>query len=522
MNDTNTYETIINEKFREFSFPDMNNTWSEMKAILDRELPEKRKRGSLFWNNSYTVMICSVIAVSLISVGIYRYNNSSVNHQPISTATASGKVAKQTTDKVASPVPTNLTPVNSTKEKEIIYNQNQKAGILESTTVGNTNHSVVSEKTRSNRQSVQEKSSDYSKAGTKAQLTDPSNNSAIKNSGRNNRQPNELTKETQNVRFQESTLIVHPATSREASDAAHKAIVLVPVKQAAIPKPNWKLPDSLSLTQLISAAKDSLAIKTVKGSVKKKGWVVGASLNYNLPVSNQEMSTVSINGKKNALIDFLPSLYAQYHLNQKWYIESSFEFSSPQYTSIHKLASEKKYPNPNYCNETAIWLNKLYYLNLPFSVHFRPLPNLNIGTGIQYSYLRRSLFEDEAATWEKSSSGWAKTSSVKNIKVKTNTPAKTKSNNGRGTPTNPGSTTTPTKIDTVAQTLRSSDWRMLFDVNYSWKRINMGCRFNFGLNNYINTKSGNTILPVKDKNQAFQLYLRYDIFDKRKKIAIMR
>jgi hypothetical protein len=269
-------------------------------------------------------------------------------------------------------------------------------------------------------------------------------------------------------------------------------------------------------------ASDS-AMMTSSKSTRKiigKGWVMGVSVNYNFPVSNQEMSTVNANGTNNTLIDFLPSVYARYHFNQKLHIESSFQFSSPQYISNHKLAAVYKDVNPNKKEENAIWLNKLYYVNLPVSVHYKVLPNMTIGSGIQYSYLRRSIMADEIAIWEKQGAGWAKTATEKTIAVKSNSAVKKeKANNGNGG--NGGPTPTPqaplTRIDTVAQTLQSSDLRLVFDVNYSLKRLNMGLRYQFGLNNYINTKSGSYVLPVKDRNQALQLYMRYDIFDKRKK-----
>src|SRR5690242_4001125 len=73
MNDTNTYGTIINEKLSEFSFPDMNSTWPEMNAILDREMPEKKRRGFLFWVNRYT-MAALIIGSSLAYLVVHNYN----------------------------------------------------------------------------------------------------------------------------------------------------------------------------------------------------------------------------------------------------------------------------------------------------------------------------------------------------------------------------------------------------------------------------------------------------------------
>ena len=42
MNENNKYGTIINEKFSDFSFPDMDTTWPGMKDILDKEMPQNK------------------------------------------------------------------------------------------------------------------------------------------------------------------------------------------------------------------------------------------------------------------------------------------------------------------------------------------------------------------------------------------------------------------------------------------------------------------------------------------------
>lgn len=63
-----------------------------------------------------------------------------------------------------------------------------------------------------------------------------------------------------------------------------------------------------------------------------KGFVVGAALNLNLPISRQEMSKVNINGTQNTLFDYLPSVYMQYHFNSKWFVQSELQWINPQYT----------------------------------------------------------------------------------------------------------------------------------------------------------------------------------------------
>jgi hypothetical protein len=130
---------------------------------------------------------------------------------------------------------------------------------------------------------------------------------------------------------------------------------------------------------------------------------------------------------------------------------------------------------------------------------------MSIGTGIQYSYLRNSIIESDVCTWEKSNNSWSKTYENKHVYVRSNPgQEKRKNNNNPATP--------PTTVDTLAQSLRSNDWRLVLDVNYKWRKITGGARFNTGLNKYIDISSGGVTASLRDKNEAFQLYLRYDLF----------
>ncbi|MBC7946963.1 MAG: hypothetical protein H7Y42_03720 [Chitinophagaceae bacterium] len=45
----NTYGELINNKFSELVSTDRNSTWKEMKVILDRKMPEKKKRKWWLW-----------------------------------------------------------------------------------------------------------------------------------------------------------------------------------------------------------------------------------------------------------------------------------------------------------------------------------------------------------------------------------------------------------------------------------------------------------------------------------------
>ncbi|HWJ91577.1 MAG TPA: hypothetical protein VNR87_10735, partial [Flavisolibacter sp.] len=222
--------------------------------------------------------------------------------------------------------------------------------------------------------------------------------------------------------------------------------------------------------------------------------------------------------------DYLPSVFVQYHVNSRMFVETEFQFISPQYTPELKLSNKYSDYTGSAYKEHAVALNKLYYLNIPVSFNYSPLRNVYLGAGVQYSYLRKTILEEIDCSWAKDASGWKMTSETKAIKVKSNPhqEARANGNNGNGGGNGGGGGSRPaapmTQVDTVAQRFKSSDWRFLADAHYNWKRFNMGLRFNRGLNNYItsevSTYSSST--KVKDRNESFQLYLRYTIADLRR------
>lgn len=247
-----------------------------------------------------------------------------------------------------------------------------------------------------------------------------------------------------------------------------------------------------------------------------KKFVVGAAVHMNLPVSSQEMSTVSMNGGNNKLFDYMPSVYGQYHFAPKFFVQSEFQFITPQHTPKLTLSSTTTEIGPSRKQVQSIVLNKFYYMNLPVSLHYKVLPNLYTGVGIQYSYLTRSMLMEENSTWQNGTDGWEMKTSNAKLHVKKN-PKKEKEKFKTPTdPTNPGPRPVPTSVDVVAQKFKSNDWRFTYDLNYYRRRFNAGIRMNIGINNYIDTEVSGTNVPVRDRNKSFQLYVRYNIWQRKK------
>jgi hypothetical protein len=593
MSNKNTYGRNIDEKFRELSFPDMDTTWPGMKDLLDQEMPRKRFLGWFNWTSALALLLVAFSVTTIVT--FINFNIEANKADAIVKAKAQSEAPasanhRTTVSKLNTHENTNTSVANlenTTEPSNELQPATKKKSITQAAEKLTVNTAVIVDGNKVTKQTNQSHTDIATAALNSKNRAVAKNNSGntinskastqqtaiittgagVKNASANSNSIRTSTQVQADIAAANVNAKNASAQNNTSGQTNFESKLSSNTRSAVSPIAMTKKSVQLKKPTAIVAANpfntDSTSSIASKHAKKVKGWVAGVAINYNLPVSNQEMSTVNINGKKSTLIDFLPSIYVQYHLNEKWYFESSLQFSSPQYIANHKLAASYTAINANKKEENALWLNKLYYLNIPVSVHFNALPNLSIGTGLQYSYLRRSIFADELATWEKGSNGWTKTASEKTIAVKSNAAAKKeKANNGNGNgnggngnggngnggngnggngnggngnggngnggngnggnggSTGGGTTTTPAPmapIDTVAQTLKSTDLRWLLDVNYRWKRINMGASFNLGLNNYIDIRSGNNILPVKDRNQALQIYLRYDLFDQRRK-----
>lgn len=68
----NTYGELINNKFSDLLSVDMDTTWKGMKRLLDREMPENKKRKWLLWLTTNAGIIAIVLCFLSASVaGIY-------------------------------------------------------------------------------------------------------------------------------------------------------------------------------------------------------------------------------------------------------------------------------------------------------------------------------------------------------------------------------------------------------------------------------------------------------------------
>jgi len=240
---------------------------------------------------------------------------------------------------------------------------------------------------------------------------------------------------------------------------------------------------------------DSLAAAEKKAdSMKadKKGWVAGIGLNQFFTVGQQEQSNYNSSGTTGGIRDYIPVPMIRYYFSNKLFIQLEAQFNTPQYTKKDLLASESKVDTtsiPTAKLQSVLYIKKLFYFNVPLSVHFSPFPNFYVGAGLQYSRLTNGvgLFQDKASPRYTSGGDTIKTSKVQSF-----------------------------KNDTTYQKMKTNELRLLLDLSYTYKKLIIGARYNRALSNFIDVRLSDSQVS-QSRNSSIQIYLRYILWDGRKK-----
>jgi hypothetical protein len=257
--------------------------------------------------------------------------------------------------------------------------------------------------------------------------------------------------------------------------------------------------DSKKNKQIVEInAQNPVAKKKTKpdSTEDKMGFLFAVGINQFFPVGHQKENNFNSNGTSGGIGDYIPVPVARYYFHKWLYVQAEAQFNAPQYTKS-LLASSSISINPIQDTIKSVFIKKLFYFNLPLSVHYSPFKNLYFGAGIQYSMLTNgvALFENSKgntliSTTRPPNDSLLISSKIGNLK---STPAYSK--------------------------LRTNEFRFLLDVNYQWKPFTIGVRYNQAFTDFINVHISNTIV-TQAHNASLQLYLRYTILDYRKKILL--
>lgn len=168
-------------------------------------------------------------------------------------------------------------------------------------------------------------------------------------------------------------------------------------------------------------------------------------------------------------------------------MQSELQVLSPQYIKP-ALLYQTQTSNNFYKTTSSVSAQKLYYFNVPLSLHYSPFKNFFMGTGLQFS----SLLSGVALTEEQ------RTGMVSSDSLYTATYSKFKN-------------------DSLSDKLSGSEMRLMLDANYYWNKFTVGLRYNQALSNYVSTRAAPSVPMTIDKNKSLQFYLRYNLWEDKKR-----
>jgi hypothetical protein len=147
------------------------------------------------------------------------------------------------------------------------------------------------------------------------------------------------------------------------------------------------------------AANTSVAKKKVTKSRVAGTLAVGFSLPLAFPLGDQRAMGYNFRGGHNTISDYLPSPHLQYHLNGNTFLQTEAQFISPQFIPSVLLYNSMSPMMGGYYTSTSIFAKKLYYFNLPVSIHYSPFPGFYLGSGLQFSSLISGIALTEERKW---------------------------------------------------------------------------------------------------------------------------
>ncbi len=510
MNGINDHINLWAEKLEQVWIPSADQSWAEMTMILNKEMPVHKSKD---WKRWLLLIIFLLLVLGICNCpGMLRKYRSAEQNNPAKTYqnktqdnSSKNKTAEQKNNSIEKPA--SQTDINSKDDIKNDIDRGKKTGNNHHTknnTSSNTSYNiskndipnkqqdskqqpVAFSDTHTNKSSVR-KHNTANATGSNVQQhhkkynnkqKEPADDIAGNNQKiKNNKKKNDIEKNSD----EDKTGTVNPSPvdqSPEKNDSSSRQNTI----SNAVKKKD-------SIAQRKKVLRDSAAAKAKEPDKAKeieKGWAAGIGLNQFFPVGGQQKSNFNSSGTTGTISDYIPVPMVRYYFRKQLYAQLEVQFNVPQYTQ-KLLASENI--DPLTATNKSAYIKKLYYFNVPLSIHYSPVKNVYLGAGLQYSKLKSGVATFETRTIVPPGGG--------NDTLKSSTVAKFKIGDSSSIP------------------VTTSEWRFLVDVNYQWKKLVLGARYNQALSKFIDVHLPNTQI-TQARNSSLQLYLRYILWENKKK-----
>jgi hypothetical protein len=213
---------------------------------------------------------------------------------------------------------------------------------------------------------------------------------------------------------------------------------------------------------------------------------VAIGLNQSVPVDGQQVWTNPSGGLNTWWKDYIPVPSIRYYVRPKLYLQLEARIHAPQYTP-RDLMFSYKYSDTFY--SAPVYIKKLFYLQVPVSVHYSPADNWSVGLGLQYSHYGKGIVQ----------------AGDSNVYIG------------------------PLSAFPMAF-VKQPEFRGLVSLDYTCRNWVLGASYDEAftraitvrvLNPVANPQAGVLQQPPPVRNSSLQLYLRYILWDGRKKKPLL-
>jgi hypothetical protein len=223
---------------------------------------------------------------------------------------------------------------------------------------------------------------------------------------------------------------------------------------------------------------------------KGTGFVFAIGLNQAVPVDGQQYWTNPSGGLNTWWKNYIPVPSIRYYVRPKLYLQLEARIHAPQYTP-RDLTFLYQYSDTSYSG--WIEIKKLFYFQLPVSIHYSPSDNWSVGLGVQYSHYGKGI----AALSDSSSNTWYATAPLSDFPM---------------------------------VFVKKQEFRGLISVDYTYRNWVLGTSYDEAFTRALTVKVPNPATmpqaavlqpPPSVRNSSLQLYLRYILWDGRKKKPLL-
>lgn len=448
-----------NEPWDDLPLPDAEASWQKMKLLLEEDERRRRIVPLPFWRYAGLAMLM----IALIAGGWWLmkrepvYTNTKIKVEAKVEQKSQKKEVKKPNYKQSTNKPEESNTIsskeNSTGEKQVAIVEPQADSKLNKNETGAERKSPV-------RQTRQQQSNGV-----------PSTNNALRS--------------TNDAANKNAAVGTQPLQKKETFVPAKQLPLLQPSKQDSVSNETPNVADSSATKD--SAVKPAVANNTNKSKTNelaKLQWSAGAGLQQPVALPGQSSSAYSYNGKHSGVRDYLPSVYLRVQ-KQKWFAQAEGIFSVPQPVNNFSFSQTTTYDAANLSlNTERIFIDKIYYHQIPVSVNRYITPSWSVGAGGVYNIL----------------AGAVTTREVKSTNI----------TNGNESLAR---TVAPVK-GFKDSFLYKTTAGILLQTDYHWKRLSIGLRFTQNLQPFIQYTTPNGEV-ISEKTRALQAVLRFRLWERK-------